>query len=828
MKADRLGAYRHRRSADRSPEPFGAARPTGARLFVVQHHAARRLHYDLRLEIDGALHSWAVPKGPSPNPADKRLAVEVEDHPLEYADFEGRIPEGNYGAGASIVWDRGVWVPVGDPQEGLAGGKLLFELRGYKLRGRWTLIRTRRSPRDWLLIKERDAWARSEGTEVFPADSVLSGLTVEALKQGEDRGAPIRSKLARLHAPRRHLSASKVRPMLAQPGAAFTRAGWLFELKYDGYRVIAAREQKQAIIYSRNGNDLSASFPEIASAVRALPFAHLVIDGEAVVHDERGIPSFGLLQQRARLRRRPDIQRASIELAVTLYAFDLLAFEEYDLRPLPLAQRKALLKELLPTVGALRYSEHIEGEGKALYEQARALGLEGVIAKKADSPYRAGRSPHWIKIRVEHTDDFVIAGYTDPKGSQPGFGALLLGQYADGELCYAGRVGTGFRARELREIAAKLKRARAVSAPRAAPVERGLHWIEPVLVCEVKFTEITADGVLRQPAFLRLREDKPPRACVRPARAPLPEPAAADRPSPPRQLRFTNLDKPLWPQEGYTKADLIAYYREIAKWLLPYLKDRPVVLTRYPDGIEGKSFFQKDAPDFVPDWVRIERLWSEGSQREINYFVVENLESLLYIANMASIPLHIWSSRLRHLERPDWCVLDLDPKEAPFKHVIKIAKRIHALCRAIALPAFLKTSGSTGLHVLIPLGHRYTYEESRTLGELLARVIVRELPEIATVVRVPASREGRVYIDYLQNGHGRLLVAPFSVRPLAHAPVSMPLQWSELNPRLSNARFTIKNAVRRLHAIRQDPLRRVLTLAPDLNAALERLTKRFT
>lgn len=828
MKADRLDAYRRKRSADRSPEPFGATRPTGGRLFVVQHHAARRLHYDLRLEIDGALHSWAVPKGPSPNPADKRLAVEVEDHPLEYADFEGRIPEGNYGAGASIVWDRGVWVPTADPQEGLAKGKLLFELRGYKLRGRWTLIRTRRSPKDWLLIKERDAWAGSDGTEAFPADSVLSGLTVEALRAGADRGAPLRSQLERLRAPRKYLSARKAQPMLAQSGAAFSRSGWLFELKYDGYRVIATREQGQAILYSRNANDLTATFPEIASAVRALPFAHFVIDGEAVVHDERGIPSFRLLQQRARLRRRPDVQRASVELPATLYVFDLLAFEEYDLRSLPLAQRKALLKELLPTVGVLRYSEHVEGEGKALYEQARALGLEGVIAKKTDSQYCAGRSPHWIKIRVERTDDFVIAGYTDPKGSQPGFGALLLGQYADGELCYAGRVGTGFRASELRDIAARLKHAGSVSAPRGAPAERGLHWTEPTLVCEVKFTEITADGVLRQPAFLRLREDKPPQACVRPTQAPPPDPPTAASPAAPQRLRLTNLDKLLWPQEGYTKADLIDYYRAISKWLLPYLKDRPVVLTRYPDGIEGKSFFQKDAPTFVPDWIRIERLWSEGSQREINYFVVENLESLLYIANMASIPLHIWSSRLSDLEHPDWCVLDLDPKEAPFRNVVRIAKRIYALCRKIGLPAFPKTSGSTGLHVLIPLGHRYSYEESRALGELLARVIVRELPDIATVARAPASRQGRVYIDYLQNGHGRLLVAPFSVRPLARAPVSMPLKWNELNGKLSNARFTIKNAARRLSAMKQDPLRRVLTLAPDLRAALERLTKRFS
>lgn len=829
-KAERLRAYRSKRSADRTPEPFGGVAAKGGRLFVVQHHAARRLHYDLRLEIDGALHSWAVPKGPSPNPADKRLAVEVEDHPLEYGDFEGRIPEGNYGAGASIVWDRGVWIPAGDPQAGLVKGKLLFDLKGYKLRGRWTLVRTRRNQKDWLLIKERDAWASSAGTEDYPADSILSGRTVAALRAGLDPAKRIRARLKRLRAPRGHLRARTLEPMLAQSGAAFSRSGWLFEIKYDGYRLIAARDGGETALYSRAGNELTATFPEIASAVHALPFERLIIDGEAVVHDERGMPSFSLLQKRGRLARRADIKRAALELPATFYVFDLLAFDDYDLRPLPLKTRKTLLHELLPTVGPLRYSEHIETDGEALYEQARALGLEGIIAKKADAPYRIGRAGDWIKIRLERSDDFVVIGYTDPKGSQPGFGALLLAQYEDGELVYAGRAGTGFRALVLREIADALKHARSARPPRGAPAERGLHWVDTELVCEVKFSELTPDGVLRQPVFVRLRDDKPARACVRrPRAAALPEPPAVESAAPaPRRVRFTNLDKVLWPEQRYTKSDLIAYYRGVARWILPYLKDRPVVLTRYPDGIEGKSFFQKDAPDFVPEWIRIERLWSEGTQREISYFVVEDVESLLYIANMATIPLHIWSSRMAHLDRPDWCILDLDPKEAPFKHVVQIAKRIRGLCRELGLPAFPKTSGSTGLHVLIPLGHRYSYEQARTLGELLARVVVRELPDIATVTRSPARREQRVYIDYLQNGHGRLLVAPFSVRPLPGAPVSMPLQWSELNARLSNQRFTIANAQRRMRGLRQDPLRAVLKLKPDLNAALQRLAKRLS
>ncbi|MFQ5937534.1 MAG: DNA polymerase ligase N-terminal domain-containing protein, partial [Acidiferrobacterales bacterium] len=402
-KADRLSTYREKRSADRTPEPFGRASSKGGRLFVVQHHAARTLHYDLRLEMEGVLRSWAVPKGPSPNPADKRLAVHVEDHPLEYADFEGRIPEGNYGAGASIVWDRGLWKPLADPTEGLAKGKLLFELKGHKLRGKWTLIKTKRGPKDWLLIKERDSWATDDGTDAYPPDSVLSGLTVQALKEGVDPAKSILKKLKQLGAIKKRVAAKKTKVMLAQSGEPFSRAGWLFEIKYDGYRLLAVRESDEVVLYSRAGNNLTGTFPEIANAVRALPFVHVIVDGEAVVHDDHGIPSFSLLQKRGRLLRRQDIQRAAVKLPATLYAFDLLAFDDYDLRQLPLTKRKLLLKELLPSIGPIRYSDHLEKHGTTMYEHVRQLGLEGVIAKKADSPYRAGRSSQWVKIKVEQT-----------------------------------------------------------------------------------------------------------------------------------------------------------------------------------------------------------------------------------------------------------------------------------------------------------------------------------------------------------------------------------------------------------------------------------------
>lgn len=822
--ANPLEAYRRKRSAERSPEPFGRPGRADRHLFVIQHHAARRLHYDFRLELGGVLLSWAVPKGPSPNPADKRLAVHVEDHPLEYAAFEGRIPEGNYGAGGVIVWDRGTWIPIGDPAEGLEKGKLLFELRGYKLQGKWTLVKTRRSEKDWLLIKEKDTYASEHGTEALPQDSILSGLTAQGVKETHEPAKAMVAQLKRLKAPAEPVSPKRAKVMLARTGTPFTKAGWLFEIKFDGYRLLAGRENNQVTLFSRAGNDLTATFPEIADVVGALPFDRLVIDGEAVVHDEEGRANFGLLQQRGRLTRRRDIERATVELPASFYAFDLLGLEGYDLRELPLVTRKAILKDVLPSVGPIRYSDHVEEHGEAMYGEAQRLRLEGILAKQADSRYRAGRSSEWIKISMDKTDDFVIAGFTDPKRTQPEFGALLLAQYEGDTLVYAGRAGTGFSRADQKGLGAQLKRAKRAPPPRNAEHGADMHWITPELVCEVRFKNVTADGVLRQPVFVRLRDDKRPEECVRePVEAELPTPAP-ELPSDARNVHFTNLDKIFWPGEGFTKGDLIEYYRAVSKWLLSYLRDRPVVLVRHPDGIEGKSFFQKDAPEFAPDWIRRERMWSEHAQREVRYFVVDDVETLVYIINLGTIPLHIWSSRMATLERPDWCILDLDPKGAPFKHVVKIANAIRRLCKSIELPCFLKTSGATGLHVLIPLGRQYTYEQSRALGELLARVIVRDLPDIATVTRRVGEREGRVYIDYVQNGHGRLLVAPFSVRPLPGAPVSMPLKWSEGRAGLDNGKFTIRTAIKRMRSLKADPLRQVLELKPALSTALARLS----
>src|SRR2546422_6933979 len=753
---DPLGTYRAKRSLDRTPEPGARPATPGASaggLFVVHMHAARRLHWDLRLEMDGVLKSWAVPKGPSPNRADKRLAVHVEDHPLEYGDFEGIIPEGNYGAGAVIVWDRGRWVPLEDPEEGMKKGKLLFELHGYKLKGKWTLVKLKKGEKEWLLIKEKDGYAAADGA--LPPESVLSGLTVEELKAGKDRAAPVVKELARLRARRGAARVEEAEPMLAatreQP---FSKPGWLFELKLDGYRVRAARQRGAARLVPRTGHAIAPSFPEIARALTALPYEGFIFDGELVVPDEAGRPSFQRLQNRAKVSRALEVRRAAVETPAVLYVFDLLAFDGYDVRPLPLEQRKALLEQIVPRVGPIKYLSHFEKDGEALYEQVVKMGLEGIVAKKADSSYRAGRSPNWLKIRADRVDDFVVVGFTRPKGSRSGFGALDLGADEDGKLVYAGRVGSGFTAAQLKEVTAVLERSVRPTPAFTGPVPQdSAHtWVEPTLMAEVRYKEWTNEGLLRQPVFVRFRDDKPVTEIAKKGegRGEKDAEEAPESTSPlsplPREVKFSNLDKVFWPDEGYTKGDLIDYYRAVSPWMLPYLADRPLVLTRFPDGINGKSFFQKDAPEYAQAFVRTVTIWSEDSQRDLDYFVCDNESSLLYIANMAAILLHVWSSRVATLEKPDWCILDLDPKEAPFTDVVTVAKAVQALCDDIGLPTGIKTSGSTRPPRVVPLGRQVTYEQSRTLGGLLARVVSAELPEIATVTRQVQKRDGKVYL----------------------------------------------------------------------------------
>jgi bifunctional non-homologous end joining protein LigD len=853
---DPLARYRGKRTAGSTPEPIGSGPVAGrgGSIFVVHEHVATRHHWDLRLEIDGVLVSWAVPRAPSMNPDEKRLAVKVENHPLEYAGFEAVIPEGNYGAGAMIVWDRGRFAPVGDPADGLRGGEVKFELHGYKLRGAFTLVHTGRSKRskgggagsnEWLLIKKRDTWSDAfiARGEPLAATSVLSGLTTEELAGGDGRIAALRAVLAALPdaaAPRRAIDPATWKPMLIETAdAPFSSPDWIFELKYDGYRLTAFGGSGQARLRYRSGIDASERFPELAAAIRALPVPGLVLDGEVVVTDGEGRPVFQLLQQRTQLARNADIQRASGVLPATFFAFDLLGADGRDLRGLPLAQRKALTQRLMPTAGPLRYADHVDEQGEALFAQVLARGLEGVVAKKKDAPYRCGvRSRDWLRFRQEPEADFAVCGFTPPKGNRSGLGALhLCVRDPDGSWVYAGKVGTGLDDRDLAFYRKELTAAAAWEPPWPMPERSaGTRWVEPHLVVQVRYREWPGDHLVRLPVFVRRRPDKQAADCRRvpdvraeghaaPVAhddAPPPAPDVVHEAAP-RELRLSNLGKVFWPDDGYTKGDLVTYYRELAPWILPYLVDRPLVLTRYPDGIDGKWFYQKDMPDWTPPWLRTVSLWSESTSREINYVLIDDADGLAFVANLGSIPIHVWASRTADLGRPDWTIIDLDPKGAPREHVVPLALAVRELCESLGLPSYVKTSGQTGLHVLIPLGGLCTYEQARTLAYLLSMVVERRFPAMATTLRNPASRGGRVYLDWGQNAHGQLLVAPFSVRPVTRAAVSMPLTWDEVVPGLDPRQFHIKNARARMEALGEDPVRPVLTGRPDLGDALERL-----
>lgn len=584
----------------------------------------------------------------------------------------------------------------------------------------------------------------------------------------------------------------------------FTKTDWFFELKYDGFRVLAEKSEDEVRLAYRSKRDATKIFPEITAAVRGLPFRSLLLDGEAVILDGSGRPDFQLLQRHA--------QRKAGESPVLLFVFDLLAFEGYDLRPLPLAERKSILRKIIPGSGSIRVVEEVPERGEDLYAAVSQMGLEGIVAKRADSPYRAGYSPLWLKIRVDRTCDFAVVGYEPGPG---GFRRLHLAMREGARLVYAGTVGTGFAQQEAKAIRARLEPARRPGpAAEGAPRGEGDVWVEPELVCEVRYKEWTRGGHLRQPVFLRLREDKSVAECRRPPDAPEPEdaPEAAETleetPAPePGGARFTNLGKVFWPDEGYTKGDLIEYYRAVAPWILVWLRDRPLVLDRYPNGITGKSFFQK----------------SPGGDAE--HFLCNDAESLLRLANLGAIPLHVGASRVSAIERPDWCILDLDPKGAPFRDVVRIALAIADLCDEIELPCFIKTSGGSGLHILIPMGGQCDHDQVRQLAELLARVIVDRLPAIATTLRSIPARKGRVYVDALQNGRGKLLAAPYSVRPHPGAPVSTPLRWSEVSPRLDVRSFNLRTVPRRLQTLGEDPLLPIFGLRPDLMTALGKLAE---
>jgi bifunctional non-homologous end joining protein LigD len=808
-----LDTYRRKRDFRRTPEPQGRHVPRRSSYrFVIQKHAARRLHYDFRLELDGALKSWAVPKGPSLDPRERRLAVHVEDHPIEYGTFEGVIPKREYGAGPVIVWDRGTWEPEGDPFEGYRQGKLHFTLHGEKLRGAWRLVRTNShddGKEQWLLVKSTDEYVSDvDIIEALP-HSVQSGRTIEDVAE---------------HTSHRPAALPKrLRPQLATlVDATPNDDDWLHEIKYDGYRVLCRLEHGHARLYSRNGHDLSRRMAAIADAVERLSgFGEAWLDGEVVALGADGRTNFSALQAALSERRDYDM---------VYYVFDLPYVDGADLTSKPLFERKERLATLLRVAKPsprIRYSDHVRGDGRAFYRQACEFGLEGVISKRIDSPYRSTRTRDWVKTKCRLRQEFVVGGYTDPAGTRRGLGALLLGVYSeDGELIYCGRTGTGFDDSTLDLLYERLSKLK-LQAPAFAQVPRearkGAHWVKPVTVVEVEFTSWTNDGMVRQASYQGIREDKAPKDVVREVPSHMPVPTSSDHESSPATKRatpgrLTNPQKVLYPEVGLTKEDIASYYAAVSDWILPYVSNRPLTLVRCPEGRAKDCFFQKHATETVPDELRrIPITNSDGSGTEL-YLAVDDIQGVLALVQMGVLEIHVWGARADKPEVPDQLVFDFDPDAAvPWAAVVDAAVMARRRLRDLGLTGFLRTTGGKGLHVVVPIARRLKWPEIKNFTKAFAEEMVR-LDSSRYTARLPlAARKGKIFVDYLRNGRGATAIASYSTRARPNAPVSVPLDWKELTPTLAPGDFTVRTVPERLRALKRDPwedfddARRVIT-----------------
>jgi bifunctional non-homologous end joining protein LigD len=774
--AQKLSEYERKRDPKKTPEPFGAKRgKTKEPIFVVQRHDARSLHYDFRLERDGALASWAVPKGVPLEPGQQNLAVHVEDHPLDYATFEGEIPKGEYGAGTVEIWDSGTYELLEEKKN----GGLTVRLKGTRLDGTWALIPAHLSgqEKNWLIIRKRD--------EVKPAPR--AGRTYS--------------------------------PMLATLAQEVPRgAGWEFEVKWDGYRAIAVVSQGEATLTSRNGNDLTARFQHVAKEiVKAVKTPDCVLDGEVCALDETGRSSFSAMQQ------------GKPETPLVYYAFDLLELDGEPLVDLPLVERRKRLTELLDRRNrTARLSEGFD-DGNALLQAATDQHLEGIMAKRLGSRYFPGkRTRDWLKVKTHGEQEFVIAGFTKGTGRRASsFGALVLGYYQGGELVYAGNVGTGFNSREIDKLLDKLRPLKRATSPfREVPTmpkvrKSDVIWVEPKLVCEVEFAEWTHDGRLRAPSYKGLREDKPAEDVRR-------EVPIADRITKgSRELKLSNLDKVFFPVEGITKGDLLEYYRAVAPALLPHLRDRPFTMVRWPDGIEAGRFFQKDAPSHMPEWIptfRTQVSTRESPRRKkwVNFPIVNDELALLWMVNMGCIDMNAWYSRVDKPDRPDFVLFDLDPSpDVGFKETVQVALLVKQALDAFGLVGFPKTSSAEGMHVLVPVERRYTYDDTRQFAEIVAGAIARTNRGLATTEWTKSKRRG-VLIDSNQNGEGKTIASVYSVRPRAGAPVSTPLRWSEVTEELDPLSFTMPVVLDRIRK-QGDLFEGVLNTRQRLTDALKAL-----
>ncbi|MEO8096667.1 MAG: DNA ligase D [Acidobacteriota bacterium] len=820
-----LDKYREKRRFEKTPEPApGNAAPAGQQ-YCVQRHHARHLHYDLRLEVDGTLKSWAVPKGPTLDPAEKRLAMMVEDHPIEYGGFEGVIPAGNYGAGSVMLWDRGTYELLGDASadQQLARGDFKFRVHGKKVRGEFAIVRTKRGKgNEWLLIKKKDAAAVAGWNPEDHSRSVLSGRSQEEIAQGLASKADPVKKRKLPEGARKAAMPKSVTPMLAEIGRGDPPAdskGWLYEVKWDGVRALCYIEDGRVRMLSRNGNLMDQQYPELSVLPHHIKASTAILDAEIAALDNRGVPSFEKLQQRINVVDASAIATLRRHLPVVLYVFDLLYIDGYDLRGVSVEERKHLLKEILDPSETIRFSEHFEGGGRELMAAVKQQGIEGVIAKRLGSFYESRRTSDWVKYKVQSSDSFVLCGFT--KGERDLFGALVLGTYDGPKLKWAGNVGTGFDQRMMKVIHSKLAPLAVDKCPLEA--EKGLPkkdvvWVRPEVMCEVRYSNWTDDRKLRAPVFAGLRTDIDPA----PGRDPLLDSSLkeATLSIEAHQLKFTNLNKVFYPKEGYTKRDLLNYYDTVAPLILPHLKDRPLSLKRYPNGIEADFFFQKEVAASFPKWLRT------GMADGIRYVIGEDRATLLFLVNLGCIDHNPWMSRMGSLEHPDYLLIDLDPQQCEYTKIVEAAVLVRAKLDKAELESFPKTTGGDGMHIFVPLAPRYTYEQVRSFAELLSAMVTHERPDLFTTPRAVSKREkNKVYFDWQQIAQGKTISAPYVVRAYAGAPVATPLAWREVTPRLSPDQFHIGNAMARFDRV-GDLFAGVLDRPQSLESALEKLAAR--
>ncbi len=892
-----LTEYKKKRSVSKTPEPFGGKADAQGLRFVIQKHDASHLHYDFRLEMEGVLKSWAVPKGPSTDPSVKRLAMMVEDHPYDYRNFEGVIPKGQYGGGTVIVWDEGTYRPMGtdigdksaqdkELRRQLHKGKIVFTMDGYKMKGEWALVKSSyQGENSWLLMKVKDKYAKS--TDITKKDkSVISGKSIAQMEKEPDKvyGKPaaednrgsskqataskaIAQKAARpqstaskaiaQNAERSQSTASKkgtapaaksslplqgvkqkfpndLSPMLATlVDKPFDSPDWIYEVKWDGYRALAFINKGKVELKSRNNKSFDEKFYPVYDALTKLKM-NAVLDGEVIVINDQGLSDFGRLQN----------WRSEADGELKFYVFDILWLDGLSLVHLPLTERRRILQDLLPEHDMIKLSQAFDSTGTEFFKVAQQMKLEGIMAKKADSDYKPGlRSREWLKIKVNQRQEVVIGGYTQNEGSVKTFSALLVGVYQGKTLHYTGKIGTGFSDKLQQEMMKEFKKQETdvnpfneepdVNKPsrfRPNPPKAKATWLKPVLVCVVSFAEMTSDGVMRHPSFEGMRIDKKASQVVAEKAAPVkkilkeddmlhknkiltrsegaerktllnPTDDSQERKINGETLKFNHVSKIYWPKEKYTKRDLLNYYYQVAPYMLPYIKNRPMSLNRYPNGINGESFYQKDVLGKAPEWVEKFPYRSDAEDRDKEFMVASNEASLLYMASLGCIEINPWSSTTKKPDNPDWCIIDLDPDGNKFEKVIEVALTTHQILEAAQIDNYVKTSGSTGIHIYIPLGAKYNYEHSKEFARIIVKLVHAELPKFTSIERATKLRKGKIYLDFLQNRPQATLASPYSVRPKPGATVSTPLHWEEVKKGLQLKDFTMFNVPDRLKEI---------------------------